>query len=159
MYSQRVVNNYFLNGTGLRNVAVFSILSFGSKQVPFTFTGREFQAVIQNFLAAAKAAGKTKLIIDLQANPGGRITLGYDTFKQLFPNIDPLRRFRLPSPQWARFHRPRSQQPCKGRPSATQCRKPEQLNFRSQLPKRPRGQRRRLYILERTIRATTGTWR
>lgn len=36
----------------------------------------------------AKVAGKTKLIIELQSNGGGRILLGYDAFKQLFPNLD-----------------------------------------------------------------------
>lgn len=48
------------------------------------------QAVIREFLAACKAAGMTKLIIDLQGNGGGHIENGYDAFKQLFPTIEPL---------------------------------------------------------------------
>jgi hypothetical protein len=46
--------------------------------------------VISKFLAASKAAGKTKLIIDLQGNGGGSIPNGFDAFKQLFPTIQPF---------------------------------------------------------------------
>jgi len=49
----------------------------------------EFQQVAKDFLAQAKAAGKTKLIIDVSANGGGTILQGYDLFKQLFPAIEP----------------------------------------------------------------------
>jgi hypothetical protein len=48
------------------------------------------QSVIKQFLAACKAAGKTQLIVDLQGNGGGHIENGYDTFKQLFPMIEPF---------------------------------------------------------------------
>ena len=48
-----------------------------------------FQIVNTAFLNAAKAAGKTKLIVDVQANGGGTILQGYDLFKQLFPQVDP----------------------------------------------------------------------
>lgn len=44
-----------------------------------------FQQVGENFLAAARAAGKKKLIIDVSANGGGTILQGYDLYKQLFP--------------------------------------------------------------------------
>ncbi|MCJ1250249.1 hypothetical protein MMC30_007475 [Trapelia coarctata] len=88
IHSEGVVGGYFLDGPGQGDIAVLSILSFEPNPMPQT-SGQEFQAVIQEFLAAAKAAGKTKLIIDLQSNGGGRITLGYDAFKQLFPNLDP----------------------------------------------------------------------
>ena len=86
VHSDYSVGGYFLNDPGFTDVAVLSLLSFTYKNEG---GGKEFQSVVQNFLAAAKAAGKTKLIIDLQANAGGSIDLGYDTFLQLFPNIDP----------------------------------------------------------------------
>lgn len=88
--SDHVVSGYFLNSTRNSDVAVLSMLSF-SPQTP-----AEFQAVVQSFLAEAKAAGKTKLVVDLSANGGGYILQGYDTFRQLFPQIeqDGFTRFR-----------------------------------------------------------------
>jgi hypothetical protein len=38
-------------------------------------------------ISDAKAAGKTKMIIDLSSNGGGDILLGYDAFRQFFPQI------------------------------------------------------------------------
>lgn len=60
----------------------------------------EWQMATQKFLDAAKADGKTKLIIDLQSNGGGVIFTGYDTFRQLFPQIvqDGNTRFRNTEP-------------------------------------------------------------
>lgn len=88
--SDHVVSGYFLNSTRNSDVAVLSMLSFEPK------TPAEFQAVVQTFLADAKAAGKTKLVVDLSANGGGYILQGYDTFRQLFPQIeqDGFTRFR-----------------------------------------------------------------
>ena len=73
------------------DVAVLSMLSF-EPDVPL-----DFQIAVQTFLADAKAAGKTKLIVDLFANGGGYILQGYDTFRQLFPQIeqDGFTRFRV----------------------------------------------------------------
>ena len=48
----------------------------------------EWQSTTENFFAMAKAAGKTKLVIDLSANGGGYIFLGYDLYRQLFPDSD-----------------------------------------------------------------------
>jgi hypothetical protein len=85
-HSANLVAGYFLNDTGNENVAVLSIPSY-SADLP----GQEleFQNVVQSFLAAAQQGGKTKLIIDLQANPGGIVDLGLDTFAQLFPSMRP----------------------------------------------------------------------
>ncbi|EKD20318.1 peptidase s41 family protein [Drepanopeziza brunnea f. sp. 'multigermtubi' MB_m1] len=76
------VSGYYLDGEGFEDVAVLGVLSFESN------SPLEFQGVIQNFFAAAKAAGKTKLVIDLSANGGGLIFHAYDLFRQLFPTID-----------------------------------------------------------------------
>ena len=77
-----IVSGYYLNSTENSDVAVLSMITFEPK-IP-----REFQSVVQNFLADAKAAGKTKLVIDVSANGGGIILQGYDTFRQLFPQIE-----------------------------------------------------------------------
>ncbi|KAH0396556.1 hypothetical protein KCU89_g9187, partial [Aureobasidium melanogenum] len=76
---------YFLEGPGFEDVAVLTVASF----VHQPFAGLEFQKVNSDFIAAALAANKTKLIIDVSANGGGVILQGYDLFKQLFPSIHP----------------------------------------------------------------------
>jgi hypothetical protein len=85
-HSADLVAGYFLNDTGNEDVAVLSIPSYNA-----ALPGQEleFQNVVQSFLSAAKQAGKTKLIIDLQANGGGIVDLGLDTFAQLFPSKRP----------------------------------------------------------------------
>ena len=86
MHSKYTIGGYYLNDTGSKDVAVLSIPSFSTTG---TRAGVEFQSVLEIFLANATAAGKTKLVIDLQANPGGLIDLGYEVFRQLFPNLEP----------------------------------------------------------------------
>lgn len=70
-------------------LSVPSFVGLGSAEV-------EFQNVNSELIAAALAANKTKLIIDVSANGGGTILQGYDLFKQLFPSILPYgaNRFR-----------------------------------------------------------------
>jgi hypothetical protein len=80
-----LINGYYIDGEGYNDVAVLSIPNF----VGSSSAGIPFQRTSQEFLAKALAAGKTKLILDLQANGGGTILQGYDLFKQLFPDYDP----------------------------------------------------------------------
>ncbi|KAK4987459.1 hypothetical protein LTR50_004591 [Elasticomyces elasticus] len=78
-------SGYFLDGEGYDDVAVLSVPSFvglGSAEITFQQTN-------EKLIAAALAAGKTKLIIDVSANGGGTVLQGYDLFKQLFPAILP----------------------------------------------------------------------
>jgi len=86
------VSGYFLNENDEKyaDVAVLAMLSF-EPSWPI-----EFQSVVETFVSKARAAGKTKLVIDLSGNGGGTILTGYDTFRQLFPNIvqDGFSRFR-----------------------------------------------------------------
>lgn len=87
-----LINGFFIEGPGYEDVAVLSVPNFvgsSSAEIGFQETTREF-------IPKALAAGKTKLIIDLQANGGGTILQGYDLFKQLFPDEDPYgaNRFR-----------------------------------------------------------------
>ncbi|KJK63227.1 Peptidase family S41 [Aspergillus parasiticus SU-1] len=88
--SDNVISGYFLDSDKNSEVAVLSMLSFEPS------TPAEFQAVLEKFIRHAKAAGKTKLVIDLSGNGGGYILQGYDTFRQLFPSIvqDGYTRFR-----------------------------------------------------------------
>jgi hypothetical protein len=86
------INGYYVDASGYEDVAVLQVSSFVS-----TASGQTaFQKTTQDFLPKAIADGKTKLIIDLQANGGGTIMQGYDLFKQLFPDEDPYgaNRFR-----------------------------------------------------------------
>lgn len=76
-----MVSGYYLEGEGFEDVAVLSLLAFENE------SPLEFQTIAQNFIADAKAAGKTKIIVDLQANGGGYILQGYDMFRQFFPDI------------------------------------------------------------------------
>ena len=81
---------YYLEGDGVEDVAVLSVLSFSPKSVV------EYQAVAETFLADAVRDGKKRLIVDLSANNGGYILSGYDLFRQLFPQTEQvgLTRFR-----------------------------------------------------------------
>ena len=76
-----IVSGYYLDGEGFNDVAVLSMLAFESESTV------EFQAVVQDFIADALAAGKKKMVIDVSANGGGYILQGYDTFRQFFPQI------------------------------------------------------------------------
>ncbi|KAK2616347.1 hypothetical protein QQS21_000781 [Conoideocrella luteorostrata] len=79
------VSGYYLSGQGFEHIAVTVLSSFSPRKN--ISTPAEFQAVVSDFLREASAAGKTKLIVDFQDNPGGDILLGYDFFRQLFPSV------------------------------------------------------------------------
>jgi hypothetical protein len=89
---QDLINGFYIDADGYQDVAVLQVPNFvgsSSAEIPF-------QQLTQQFIPKALADGKTKLIIDLQANGGGTILQGYDMFKQLFPDLDPYgaNRFR-----------------------------------------------------------------
>ena len=89
--SDHQVSGYFLDDDpAYEDVAVLSMVSF-EPDFPV-----EFQSVVQTLISDAKAAGKTKLVVDVSSNGGGIILTGYDTFRQLFPSIvqDGFTRFR-----------------------------------------------------------------
>lgn len=87
-----LINGFYVDAAGYEDVAVLQVPNFVGSNVYQLF----FQQASQQFLPKALADGKTKLIIDLQANGGGTILQGYDMFKQLFPDLDPYgaNRFR-----------------------------------------------------------------
>lgn len=80
-----LISGFFLEDPVYNDVAVLSVPSFdqtGSKTEV-----QEFQKILQEFLAKAEKFNKTKLIIDLQVNGGGFISLGVELFSQLFPSL------------------------------------------------------------------------
>ncbi|KAI1328660.1 hypothetical protein F5Y16DRAFT_419532 [Xylariaceae sp. FL0255] len=79
--SDNSISGYYLEDEGFEDIAVLAALTFDPES-PI-----EFQHVAQDFFAAAKAAGKKKLVVDVQANGGGYILSSYDLFRQLFPDI------------------------------------------------------------------------
>jgi hypothetical protein len=78
--AHNLIGGYFLDDE-YSDVAVLSVPSFVGIDAQ-----EEFQSTAADFLAAAKAAGKKRLVIDVSANGGGTILLGYDLYKLLFPN-------------------------------------------------------------------------
>lgn len=87
-----LINGFFIDEPGYEDVAVLQVPNFvGDQRYEYGF-----QNATKKFIPQALAAGKTKLIIDVQANGGGTILQGYDLFKQLFPQADPYgaNRFR-----------------------------------------------------------------
>ncbi|KAF2264308.1 hypothetical protein CC78DRAFT_427262, partial [Lojkania enalia] len=93
MQSSGAFHGHFLNDSGYGDVAVLAIPSF----MPFIARGTEeinpaieCQKVLRAFFETIAKQGKTKLVIDLRGNGGGFIDLAYETFKQLFPNIEPF---------------------------------------------------------------------
>ncbi|ORY09755.1 hypothetical protein BCR34DRAFT_365903 [Clohesyomyces aquaticus] len=73
------LGGYWLNNSGYEDLAVLSIPSYESPNVQL------FQNIMRDFIRMSVAAKKTKLVIDLRSNGGGNAILGYDTFKQVFP--------------------------------------------------------------------------
>ncbi|KAI4144517.1 MAG: hypothetical protein L6R39_004148 [Caloplaca ligustica] len=83
-----VVTGYILNDA---LTAILSIPSF----VINSENAVTFSTTVQDFLIKSKAAGCTRVIIDVQRNTGGADLLATDTFKQFFPTIDPFGAARL----------------------------------------------------------------
>jgi hypothetical protein len=78
---------YYIGGPEFEDVAVLTVTSF--------LDSRDLQKANSDFIAAALAANKTKLIIDVSANGGGYGSQAYDLFKQLFPSKDPYDATRI----------------------------------------------------------------
>ncbi|KAH8664704.1 hypothetical protein BX600DRAFT_398784 [Xylariales sp. PMI_506] len=76
-----IVSCYYLDGEEYKDVVVIALLAMESESIT------EFQSVVQECIAGSLAAGKTKLVVDFQGNGGGYILLGYDFYRELFPQI------------------------------------------------------------------------
>jgi hypothetical protein len=77
------ISGYFMNVPGFESVAVLTLRSFSPVDI------RSFQSNLTEFLHICVLHGKEHLILDIQSNGGGNIGLGYDVFKQLFPDTEP----------------------------------------------------------------------
>ncbi|KAF2277555.1 uncharacterized protein EI97DRAFT_297377 [Westerdykella ornata] len=77
------LSGYFMDAD-YGDIAVLCIPSYDSPDVKI------FQDLLREFIARCKENGKSKLVIDLRGNGGGNAILGYDTFKQLFPQAEPF---------------------------------------------------------------------
>jgi hypothetical protein len=53
-------------------------------------TGLGYQSYLRSTISLLKSRGITKIIIDVTGNPGGAIVLGFETFKQFFPQNEPF---------------------------------------------------------------------
>lgn len=74
---------YFLHSESL---AVLSIPTFYADEESI----EAFVQTVNEFLTRAKAAGLSKVVIDLQQNEGGDVLLAYAVLKLFFPSIEPF---------------------------------------------------------------------
>ena len=99
VFQANLTSTGFTTGYFLRDqsLAVISIPTFDYDDQAI----ETFAAAVQDFLIKAKAAGMTKVLIDLQQNEGGGFLLAYSVFKQFFPAIEPYAGSRLRAHQLA----------------------------------------------------------
>lgn len=81
--SDQSLSGYFLEGSGFDDTAVL-VLAQMTETAPVDFLN-----TMTTFLDECRRANKTRLVIDVQGNPGGSVATGYGIFKQLFPDIWP----------------------------------------------------------------------
>lgn len=81
--SDGALSGYFLDESGFEDTAVL-VLQAMSEGDPVSFLDE-----MTVFLDACRKASKTRLVLDIQGNPGGSVATGYGIFKQLFPDIWP----------------------------------------------------------------------
>ncbi|MCJ1281117.1 hypothetical protein MMC26_000435 [Xylographa opegraphella] len=77
------VSGYILNSS----LAVLSLPTFESSN---SVSDCSASLAVQSFLQNCTRNNIKKILIDLQGNGGGTVLLGYDFFKQFFPNIEPF---------------------------------------------------------------------
>ena len=91
--SSRAIQCYYMDGAGYEDVAVLAIPAFDpeieEEWTDETEALQEAQKVIREFFAGAVKDGKTKLLVDLRGNTGGLISMGFEAFKQIFPDLEP----------------------------------------------------------------------
>lgn len=83
---------YYLSGSGLDDVAVMQVPTFevfggtayGDGVLPLNESATFAQSAV-DFIRNATLDVKTKMVLDLSANPGGDILSGYDLFHIFFP--------------------------------------------------------------------------
>jgi len=86
-HPQNMIAGYYINASSYNKVAILSISDFVLGDVNVVQTN--FVRTYHDFFRLAKAAGKTKLILDLRSNMGGTIMQAFGLFLELFPDIEP----------------------------------------------------------------------
>lgn len=76
---------YFIN-TALGEIGVLVVQTFNTDDANGAV---EFQSVVQEYIAEAKARGVEKHVIDVRTNGGGKVLSGYDMYLQFFPSQVP----------------------------------------------------------------------
>lgn len=76
-----ILTGYFLDDISVGVISIPSFAVYGNGSKTFTTT-------VSQFITAATTRKVSRVIIDLQQNKGGDVSLAIDTFKQFFPNID-----------------------------------------------------------------------
>ncbi|CAG9992115.1 unnamed protein product [Clonostachys byssicola] len=90
----------FVSGYLLKNdsVGVLSLPSFSTaSSSPGSADSQSFSDAVAEFIREAKDAGMKKIVIDLSGNTGGTFLLGFNTFRQFFPDTLPTLSFRARS--------------------------------------------------------------
>jgi hypothetical protein len=105
MHAGRYMSGYFLDRAH-NDTAVLAILAFedtnnGTDSVSNDI--KEVRRVIREFLAKCRAAGKTKLVIDVSGNGGGLIVEAWELYKNLFPAADPWSAHRIRASEGMNF--------------------------------------------------------
>ncbi|KAK6501404.1 hypothetical protein TWF481_009244 [Arthrobotrys musiformis] len=87
----QVVGGYFMADYAGDDskTAIIDITGFAPDDPNGRFPTHAVQAAVELFLAEAQRRGMQQLIIDVRGNGGGYVNMGYDLYKQLFPNSDP----------------------------------------------------------------------
>ncbi|CAI6067246.1 unnamed protein product [Clonostachys chloroleuca] len=97
---ENFTNGGFVSGYLLQNdsVGVLSLPSFATaSSSSASADSQSFSDAVAAFIREAKDAGMKKIIIDLSGNTGGTFLLGYNTFRQFFPDTLPTLSFRARS--------------------------------------------------------------
>jgi hypothetical protein len=88
-------------GSGVVSGYIYDDISTGVLSLPtfaqFGNSTEYFQEAVAAFINNATAKNTSHIIIDLQQHEGGSVYLAFQTFKQLFPTIDPYAATRIRS--------------------------------------------------------------
>ncbi|KAF2458618.1 hypothetical protein BDY21DRAFT_301633 [Lineolata rhizophorae] len=80
--SSGILGGFFLEEEGYESTAVLSLSSFSATNPV------DYQQSLSDFLDLCRQQNKDRMVIDLRGNGGGSIVLGYESFKQFFPNVE-----------------------------------------------------------------------
>ncbi|KAF5870381.1 putative peptidase s41 family protein [Botrytis fragariae] len=94
------VSGYFLPNS---SVAVLVMQGFIDPAETDTDTPLLQSEVVASFLSSCRKHNKTKLIVDVQANGGGAVIEGYDTFQRILPSLEPFGASRMGNTEVGKF--------------------------------------------------------